>query len=186
MIEPEIRRAFLAGVPAGTPLLILAPERAGYAALTAERNDAAVAVHDMSAFFARGDAPAAAPANVLLEGLDELAAPLAALTQLRADAPHARLHVLIANAAHLVFLAAFFDGAPPPAGHPLVRAEIEPLFRAAGWEPLAVNAIADARLPPPAAVPVEINAGTIRFQFTSAAQLERGRIAAFLVVADPR
>jgi hypothetical protein len=184
VILPAIRRAFLASVPSGTPLLIVAPDAAGYAALAAERGDPALAVRRLERLTAGADLGAAAPANVLLEGLDELAAPAAALRHLCTWAPHARLHVLVANAAHLPWLAAFFGGAPPPAGHPLVRGEIEPLFRAGGWEPQAVNAIVDAQLP--ATVPVEIAAGAIRFQLTDAARLERGRTAGFLVLAEPR
>jgi NAD(P)-dependent dehydrogenase (short-subunit alcohol dehydrogenase family) len=184
VILPAIRRAFLASVPAGTPLLVVAPDAAGYAALVAERGDPAVSVLPLELLGAGADLGTAAPADVLLEGLDELAAPAAALQELRARAPHARLHVLVANAAHLPWLAAFFGGAPAPAGHPLVRGEIEALFRAGDWEPQAIDAIADAGLP--ATVPVEIAAGAIRFQLADAAQLERGRTAGFLVIARPR
>jgi hypothetical protein len=186
VILPEIRRAFLAGVPAGTPLLIVAPERAGYAALAAERDDGAVVVRDLHALLAAENFPVDAVANVLLEGLDELAEPAAALRRLHERTPQARLYALVANAAHLVWLAAFYRGEAPPAGHPLVRSELDALFRAGGWEPQAVNAIVDAQLPPPAAVPVEIDAGAIRFQLTAAAMLERGRSAGFLIVADGR
>jgi hypothetical protein len=186
VILPAIRRAFLASVPAGTPLLIVAPEAMGYAALVAQRGDPAVALRSLAALEAGAPLGVDAIANVLLEGLDELAAPVEALQRLRAQAPRARLHALVANAAHLAWLGAFFNGeAAPPGGHLLVRAEIEPLLRAGGWETQNVNAIADAQFPPPEAVPVEIAAGAIRFQLTAAPILQRGRTAGFLVAAVP-
>jgi hypothetical protein len=186
VILPAIRRAFLASVPPGTPLLIVAPDAAGYAALAAERNDPAVAVRPLRALAAGESLDGGAIADVLLEGLDELDAPATALRLLRAQAPQARLHALVANAAHLAWLAAFYGGAPPPGGHPLVRSEIEPLLRAGGWGTPTITPIADGQLPPPGAVPVEIAAGRIRFQLTAAPLLERGRTAGYLVVAGPR
>ena len=186
MIQPEIRRAFLARVPRGTPLLIVAPEAAQYATLAAERGDPAVTVRPLDALVAGTGLNAGAVADVVLEGLDELAAPVTALQQLRVQTPRARLHALVANAAHLTWLAAFYGGTQAPGGHPLVRSEIEPLLRAGGWEMQTLSAIVDGTLPSPDAVPVEILAGAIRFQLTDATVLERARTLGYLAVAGPQ
>ncbi len=159
MIGPEIRRAVLASFPAGAAF--------ADAAGGAEALDAT------------------AP-HVLLEGLDAIDDPRAFLAAVRERMPHARLFALVANAAHLAALGAFYAGVAPAAAHPLVRAEIEPLFLAAGWQTTAITPIVDGSLPPPEAAPLEINAGAIIFQIADAATLERTRDAAFFIVADPR
>jgi hypothetical protein len=158
VIGPEIRQAVLASFPAGTAF---ADATAGAQALDA-----------------------AAP-HVLIEGLDAVDDALAFLCALRERMPRARLFALIANAAHLPALGAFYAGAAAAAGHPLVREEIEPLFRAGGWRTAAITPVVDGRLPPPEAAPVEINAGAIIFQIGAAEMLERARTAAFFVVAVP-
>jgi hypothetical protein len=159
VIGPEIRRAVLANFPAGT---MFADAAAGIGAIDA-----------------------AAP-HVLLEGLDAVDDPVGFLSALRVHVPRARLFALVANAAHLPALGAFFAGQAQSAGHPLVRAEIEPLFLAAGWQPTEITPIADGSLPPAQAVPVEINTGAIIFQIVDPAVLERARSAAFFIVADAR
>lgn len=159
MTGPDIRRAVLANFPAGT---VFANAAEGAGALDAT-----------------------AP-HVLLEGLDDIDDPRAFLAAVRERMPHARLFALVANAAHLPALGAFYAGVAPAAAHPLVHAEIEPLFRSGGWQTTAITPIVDGALPPPEAAPVEINAGAIIFQIVDAAMLERARNAAFFVVADPR
>jgi hypothetical protein len=158
VIGPEIRQAVLANFPAGTAFA-----------------DAAAGAAELDA---------AAP-HVLLEGLDAVDDAPAFLRALRERMPHARLFALIANAAHLPALGAFYAGAAAAGAHPLVREEIEPLFRAGGWQTTAITPIVDGTLPPPGAAPVEINAGAIIFQIAEPAMLERARNAAFFVVADP-
>jgi hypothetical protein len=159
VIRPEIRQTVLANLPAGTPC-----------------------VH------AAGDIGALDPAtaDVFLEAFEEHADPLAVLRAVRAQLPHARLFALIANGAYLPALGAFFAGGTLAAGRPLVHAEIEPLFSAAGWQTQTIAPIVDATLPQPQAAPVEINAGPIIFQITDPAVLERVRSAAFFVVAGRR
>ena len=153
----EIRAAVLANFPAGTAFL--------------------------NAAACNGALDAAAP-FVLLEGIDDLDDPIAVLSAVREQTINARLFALIANAAHLPALAAFYAGSRLATRHPLVRDELEPLFRAAGWQAASITPIVDAALP--AAAPVEINAGAIIFQIVEQAALERGRNAAFLVTADRR
>jgi hypothetical protein len=179
-----MRQAILATFPPGTPLLILAPEAADFGALVRARNDAAIEVRPLGEVAATGDALHPSIPYVLLEGLDDLDDPVSFLAGLRHRAPQARVFALIANAAHLHALGAFYSGAPLAAGHPLVRDEIEPLFRAAGWQPLAIEALVDESIPPAHALPFAANAGGIVFQLAEPVMLERSRNAAFLVVAD--
>jgi hypothetical protein len=47
MIRPEMRRASLATFPAGTPLTVVAPARADFAALLRDRNDPAAALAEL-------------------------------------------------------------------------------------------------------------------------------------------
>jgi hypothetical protein len=157
VIAPEIRRAVLAHLPAGISCL-----------------NAAAGL----------DAIDPATPHVLVEGIEDRDDPIAFLTLVRERLPNARLFALVANAAHLPALAAFYAGRAPAAGHPLVRDEIEPLLRAAGWQPSTIAPIIDAALPP--TLPVEINGGAIIFQIVEPAMLERGRNAAFFVIAERR
>jgi hypothetical protein len=159
VIRPEIRQSVLANLPAGTPCV--------------------QATSDIAALDP-------ATTDVFLEALEEHADPLAVLRAVRAQLPRARLFALIANGAYLPTLGAFFAGAPFAAGRPLVHAEIEPLFSAAGWQTQTIVPAVDATLPPGQAAPLEINAGPIIFQITDPAVLERVRSAAFFVVAGRR
>ena len=184
MIHPEIRRAVVANFPALARLVILAPPAAGYAAIVAARADVAVDVRTPDNVRAGDDTPWPF-ANVLLEGIDDLEDPVTFFERLRERTPRARLFALIANAAHLPGLGRFYAGAPSPA-RPLVREEIAPLFRAGGWEPASIASIVDASLPAPGSVPIEFDAGPIKFQIVDPEMLERGRCAAFFVTADRR
>jgi hypothetical protein len=179
LINAQIRRSVLATFPAGTPCLVLAPARAGFGPLLAERNDPAIELRVLG-----GELPPSAIPHVVLEGIDDLADPIGFLTGMRAAMPAARLFALVANASHLVALGAFFSEHALAAQHPLTAAEIEPLFNAAGWKPLAVKPLIDAALPAPGAAPCTVTVGAIGFQCYSAAVLERGGTAAFLVIAD--
>jgi hypothetical protein len=179
-----MRQAVLGTFPTGTPLLVLAPEAAEFAPLVRARNDAAIDVRPLAEVAASGDVLHSSIPYVLLEGLDDLDDPVSFLAGLRHRTPQARVFALIANAAHLHALGAFYSGAPLAGGHPLVRDDIEPLFRAAGWLPLAIEALIDESIPAAHALPFAANAGNIVFQMAEPVMLERSRNAAFLVVAD--
>ena len=124
--------------------------------------------------------------HVLLEGLDDVEQPGAVLAALAQSAVHARLFALVANGAHLRALAAFIAGTPLARAHPLVRAELEPLFLAGGWQPLAITPIYDPSLAVPSSFPAHVDAGFAAVRVDDVEQLERGRTAAFMVVADRR
>jgi hypothetical protein len=186
MIDEAARRTALGQFPAGTPLLVVAPAGAGFTALLAERADPAVGLRALDEV-AAGDGPVdLAVPHVLLEGLEDLAEPEAFLAGLRARTPQARLFALVANAAHVRALGAFYLGRPLAAGHPLVRGELEPLFAGAGWQPLAIRPIRDAAVPAAAALPIVLTIGPIGFTVADPATLERAATAGFLVIADPR
>jgi hypothetical protein len=186
VIDARLRGAVLAAFPLGTPFLIVAPEQADYAAIARERGDGAADIRPLEAVAATDGMLHASVPHVLLEGLDELDDPREFLDRLRARVPAARLFALVANAAHLPALSAFFAGGSPARGHPLVRDEIAPLLRAAGWEPLTIDPLADDSLPPAQAAPLIVRGSNIDFRIADAAALERGRCAAFFVVADRR
>ena len=162
MIAAELRDAVLRGFPPGTSLVVL---------------DAAA---ELELGTLRG------AQNVFLSGLEDAAAPADVLTAIRKAAPGARLFALVQNAASLRALAELYAGSPAAAGHPLVRAELEPLFRAAGWSPLTVDPLEDESFPAPSAFPVEIGtpAGLV-FRFRDAETLARARALAYVVIADP-
>lgn len=171
MITAAIRRGLLATFPPGTALAIVAP--AGmFEDAVAARNDPATTLHS-----GVSGLPASSP-NVIVEGLDAVADPAELLAALRVTAPAARLFALIANAAHLPALAAFFAGAAMADARPLVRADIEPLMRGAGWNAFAVEPIASE-------TPFATQLGGLTFALDDAAALERVAPAAFLAVADP-
>ncbi len=164
MIEEALRQAARTRVPAGAPALTLAG------------GDGSAALATL---------PAAA-ADVFVEGLEELDDPATFLVRLRAAAPQARLLALVANAAHVRALDAFYGGGPLAGGHPLVLAEIAPLLQSAGWQPLSIEAMLDLALPPAGAAPIEVRGKDMSFALTSSATLERARTAAYLVLAEAR
>jgi hypothetical protein len=184
MIGPELRRSVLATFPPGTPLLVVAPNESGFAALLRERNDAAASVCAPEELALRLPVPSPVP-HLLLEGLDAVDDPAATLALLRARAPQARLFSLVANAANVRALGAFYAGTPPARGHPLLIGDLEPLFLNAGWRPLAIKAYADASLPGSPALPVGVDTGDMVFTLADSATFERARTAAYLVIADP-
>ncbi len=179
MITPQIRRAAIDVFPIGTPVLIAASEAAGFAQLVAERGDPNVAWVPLGA-----QPPASTAPHLLLEGIDDLFDPAGYLRAARASLPEARIFALIANAGHLIGLGAFFAGRPLAAGHPLSESEIAPLFGTAGWKVLAVQRLLDEPLPEPHSAPVVVTVGDVSFECATPQDLERGRTAGFLVIAD--
>jgi hypothetical protein len=185
MFNPEQRRATLATFPAGTPLLVLAATRTGFAELVAERNDPATAFADLETVVAGTGFIHATVGNVIIEGLDDLDEPGIFLAGLSGRLPQARIFALVANGAHLVALGAFFAGVPLAAGHPIVRDEIDSLFGQANWRIVAIKPIRDESLPAAEALPFAANIGPIVFALSDSAMLARSRDAGFLVIADP-
>jgi len=183
MIRPEMRRSTLATFPAGTPLTVVAPARADFAALLRERGDAAVALADLHEAAADGALDPTTP-HLVLEGLDDLDEPVAFLRGLRRRTPEARIFALVSNAAHVGSLAGFYAGLPIAQAHPLVPEEIAPLFSAAGWKVLAIKNLIDESIPPASALPFAVIAGAIAFNLVEPAMHERCRNAGFLVIAD--
>ena len=174
----------LANFPAGTPFLILAPETAGFADIARERADGVIDVRSLDAVAGAHDVLHATMPHVLLEGIDDLEDPVSFLAGLRARTPQARVFALISNAAHVASLGAFYAGRPLARAHPLVHEDIGPLFLAAGWQPLAIKSLIDESIPAAEALPFALKAGELEFQLREPKVLERGRTAAFLVIAD--
>jgi hypothetical protein len=122
------------------------------------------------------DLPATAP-HVIVEGLDAVEDPVALLAAVRAAAPQARLFALVANAAHLPALAAYFNGGAIAAVRPLVRADVERALADAGWNQIALNPIAEDD-------PFVTQIGGLSFTLDDTETRERVRPAAFLAIAD--
>jgi hypothetical protein len=181
MITAEVRRAALGIFPAGTPLVIVAPETAAFAGLLRERNDPAVVSCAL-----QPEMQLAARPYMLLEGIDAIDEPAPFLRSLRTALPGTRLFALIANGAHLPGLGAFFGGLPLAPAHPYTPTDIETLLVTAGWTPLDMLALADDTLPAASAAPLAVTAGAMTFHCADAATLERGRTAAFLAVGESR
>jgi hypothetical protein len=173
--------------PHGVPLLVLAPAaQPDLVAHCVARNDPASAAATFAADGRIDRVPAGrAFDNVVLEGLDAVDEPVALLRAIRAAAPAARLFALVANAASLSGLAAFVAGVSLAPAHPLVRAELEPLFADGDYGIVHVdeleNALDEAE---------RVNGG-LRLGMLLAAELgpddeRRLRTDAFLVIADAR
>jgi hypothetical protein len=176
VVSDAARRQFLDIVPPGTPSLVLAPAGAALLALAVARRDPALHAR------AFGEPLPAVPVQqVLLEGLDALDDPAALLRSIRAGCADARLFALAANAAYAPVLAAFAAGADFAGAHPLVLADLEPAFRAGGWEVTAIEPLVDREIPPP--VDGLLDVGTIGFAAVDAARFERLRTAAYLIAA---
>ncbi len=183
MIQADQRRATLRTFPAGTPLTIVAPARAGYATLLRERDDPAATLGELDDVAAGAGLDPAIP-HLVLEGLDDLDEPVSFLASLRDRTPEARIFALISNAAHVGSLAGFYAGLPLSRAHPLVPEEIELLFASAGWRILAIKNLIDESIPPAASLPFAVIAGAIALNLVEPAMHERCRNAAFLVIAD--
>jgi hypothetical protein len=121
---------------------------------------------------------------VVVEGPEDVEDPVALLRSVRERAPVARLFALVANAAHARTFAGFFAGTLPARAHPFVYDELDPLFRAAGWTPLAITPNIDPSLELPHEPPVSLELGTVTLRLDDAATAERCRTAAFIVAAD--
>jgi hypothetical protein len=184
MIRPEMRRAALATFPARTPLTVVAPARADFAALLRDRNDPAAALAELHEVATAGTALDPTTPHLVLEGLDDLDEPVAFLAGLRRRTPEARIFALVSNAAHVGSLAGFYAGLPIAQAHPLVPEEIAPLFSAAGWKVLAIKNLIDESIPPASSLPFAVIAGAIAFNLVEPAMHERCRNAGFLVIAD--
>ena len=122
--------------------------------------------------------------NILLEGLDFVEDPVGLLRSLHDVTRSARLFALVSNAAHFRALSAFFSGERLARAHPLVQQELEPLLSAGGWNVIAVNPLADGTIPNSCTSPVRVQSSPLNFEIDDQAMLDRGRISAFIVIAD--
>jgi hypothetical protein len=122
--------------------------------------------------------------NILLEGLDFVADPIALLRSLHDVAAGARLFALVANAAYFGALSAFFSGNRLARAHPLVYDELQPLLKAGGWQMVAIDPLADPMIPQECKEAVRVPTSPLAFEISDQAMLDRGRIAAFVAIAD--
>lgn len=171
--------------PRGAALAVLAPPSTRFAEIVGERGDAATQYVGLTGTQVPAHPALAMRENILLEGLDAVVDPVALLRGLAATAPEARLFALVANAAHFGALAAFYAGKPLGDGHPLVINEIGPLLTIGGWRTITINSIFDETIGAQAPPPVDLNLGSMRFHVTDEQMLARGRVHAFVAIAEP-
>ncbi len=179
MIDDAIRAALLDQFPAGMPLVVVARDTAFYAGRA--RDNPHVRVVTLGEDGVEVAAVAGAP--LIVDGLDLLDDPAAALRALRAAAPGARAFALIANAAHARALADFIDGSLRGSWHPLVKADLGPLFAASGWHVHEIASLPDVALLPPS-LPVVLALGAVGVHVTTAEERDRIATAAYVVIAD--
>jgi hypothetical protein len=170
--------------PRGTRLAILAPSEYGYAEIVAERSDPATVAVPLEGTQVPQHAALAACDNILLEGLDAVADPVALLRSVALGKESVRLFALVANAAYFGALAQFYFGEPLAAAHPLVLEELVPLLEAGGWHALEINSIYDDRIAEHGPLPTRIEMPGMLFNVTEESMLARGRIHAFIAIAD--
>lgn len=177
-----MRAALLGSFPRGTPLAVIAPDDSGLGDQLDARRDPAAVFLRLESWTAGTRLPRTFP-NVIVEGLDALDDPASLLRDLRNRAGDARLFALIANAASVRALSAFFAGTPLARRHPLVEWEAQRLLADGGWKVLAVKPwpaaeTSEARLPLRLAMP------SIEFDVSDAQMLERVTPQAFIVIAE--
>lgn len=158
MITAAIRRGLLANFPPGTN------------------------VHALGS----GAPIAASAVHVIVEGLDAVDDPVELLARIRATAPQARLFALVANAAYLPALAAYFNGTAIAAVRPLTRDDVERILASSGWRQIALEEIADDDAFAVPGLPAVLPFGKLTFRIDDGAMAERVRAAAFLAIADPQ
>ncbi len=176
-----MRRGLLGQFAADVPITALVSGAPFYHGLAAERPSLTLVLLEQLA----GGERIAPAGNVIVDGLDALDDPAAALRALREAAPNVRLFVLIGNAAYAPTLAAFVAGGRMAAARPLVAADIDVLFAASGWHEAERVPLVDRTLAH-AALPYTIAIGGVTFTVTSPEMAARLSTAGYLIIADPR
>jgi hypothetical protein len=129
--------------------------------------------------------PAIGDTNLIVDGLDALADPVALLRDLRRATSGARVFALVSNGAYGADLLNFLAGDALAAAHPLVAGDLEALFAAGGWQaveriPLIDRTIAHGP------IPYAVSNRGVALMVTSAEIAERLSTAGFFVIADPQ
>jgi hypothetical protein len=179
MIDDTMRRGLLDSFP-NVAVTVLATRPQFYALEATRRPQLGVRVIDPAGVLA----PIADP-NVIVDGLSELVDPVAFLRAVRGATNGARLFALVANAAYGIFLANFLAGETLGPAHPLVEAEVEPLFTASGWQPLDRIPLLD-RSAAGATIPYSIEFRGVVLIAATAEMSTRLSTTGFLVIADPQ
>ena len=175
-----MRAGLLDQFPSEVPITVLATGTDFYARAAAKR--AGLTLLPLAEAGAR---PAIADANVIIDGLDLIADPVAALRELRRTTTGIRVFALISNGAYSVTLLNFLAGDELRAAHPLVAADLEPLFAQGGWRVVDRSALVDRSIAH-GPIPYAVSNRGFSVTVTSAEIGERLTTAGFLVVADPQ
>jgi len=123
--------------------------------------------------------------NVIVDGLDRVADPAAALRELRRASTAARVFALVSNAAYSVTLLNFLAGDPFALEHPLVAAEIDELFAESGWSVMARSELINRSIAH-GPLPYAVSNRGVSVTVSTPEIAERLSTAGFVVIADPK
>lgn len=172
MIDDAVRRGILAlPAPAGR-VAVFATQLDPYRAVLDGRDDVALCALD-------GATVPPGCTVALVEGIDEVEDPLAALCAIAAAPEVARVILLVANAAFAPALDAFVAGETLAGGHAFVECELAPLLAAAGFVTESIAPVYGGA-PGTPALPTDLSTGRVKFRVETAAALARLYVAAYV------
>ena len=177
MIDDAIRHAVFSILFPGERLAIVTTRPDPYRLFVAARPNAALI--DLGAALA---APLAC-ATAIVEGIEDIDDPVAALRDIAAHAgAGTRIMVLAGNPLFAPALEAFVGGGALARCHAFVEAELIPLLAAAGLPGASVTPIRGGALAN-TALPLDVTLGTFKLRIDTPEAMDRLQIAAYLVTA---
>jgi hypothetical protein len=179
MIDDGMRRGLLAQFSADIPITALVSGAPFYHDAAAHRRLDVVPLEDVAT-----RPPAHLSPHVIIDGLDALPDPAAALRNVRSAASPVRVFALVANAVYASTLGAFVAGERMARSRPLVATDLDALFADTGWHEVERIPLVDRALAA-AAIPSTIAVGSVTFTLTSPEVAARLTTAGYFVIADP-
>jgi hypothetical protein len=173
-----MRQGLLDQFPNAVSITVLAAGTGFYARAAAQREGLSVLP------LAADAVPLILDAHLIVDGLDTLPDPAAALRAVRSATSTARLFALVAHAAYGVTLLKFLAGDALAGAHPLTGEDVDALFAGNGWKPVDRIPLIDRSFVH-GPIPYAISNYGIAVKISSAEVAERLSTAAFFVVADP-
>jgi hypothetical protein len=174
-----MRLGLLDQFPSGVPITVLSTGTQLYAREAPQRPNLTLLplTSDGAAMEAIADP------NALLDGLDLLADPLAALRALRRVPAVLRIFALVSHAAYSVTLLKFLAGDALAAAHPLAGGDIDALFLQSGWRLVDRSPLIDRKVAH-GPIPYAVSDRGVTLKVASPEIAERLSTAGFVVVAD--
>ena len=174
-----MRLGLLDQFPSGVPITVLSTGTQLYAREAPQRpNLTLLTLTSDGAVLAKIAGP-----NVLLDGLDLLPDPVAALRALRRVPTVLRIFALVSHAAYSVTLLKLLAGDKLSAAHPLAGADIDALFAQSGWRLVDRSPLIDRKVAH-GPIPYAVSDRGVTLKVSSPEVAERPGTAGFVVVAD--